>query len=891
MAPIHWMPTATTTACLTATKWSRAVTRTTSRMGATRRPLATMSWRLDLQVGDPQRLANLSVGSLTVGTIRHKGKLGALTPPRTYKFRRGRLYEVTLQHLGSKRSTPDLDWTARVTSIASGVTVVDSGDLLGTHNDETGYNGVSWLVINAPCDFTGKEDVDIRVQDAAVTGDAGTWLANAKECTIGAQTFVNLDNDDEDETFDIDDTDGVANDNELVPLEVKINSSLPDGKVSISGGSTVRFWRDANKTTEFLPSTQLIHPEDFASGLRLWAEGIAPDTATRGTSIQATYVADDDPAITLSDSVALTVLGIESVTWVGRENAVDDGNTLDADPNWPPGMITGAGEPLAAQRVFPDARYVAGTIEPGARQFVDARVTLTAPPAKPVIVYLRSFDVDDPFSAVAPLDNESVDDDNRGTTPARVGELVGVKAATGVADLFLSAQSAGIGFMTTMQPGDNFRVVASADSAFLQQLEHVDSALGADESDKQRIINTHIGAGSVADREIREPAHYASPVLTVWRHLHLEIDSMAPVANNFLAVEVRMFDTDHSDAAIEWQVTGSVTLDDGSPNLDSSPSGNGRFEAGRVEVAGGTHEIDSLDGSGNVRIVRASGLDLCAAPLPFSAANGTGTNTMYGTVTHVEKVSTQFLLHVNITGYSGTEPADWTSWLGSSAASIDGGTGMTIIAADKANGRIVTGILRVPIVLFDDDPDAGTTIPPIETGRMADAFARAYILPVAGVLPGDEMLSFRSNILRSTGLITQGWSFTNEANHDLPRFWLVYLRRAFQGDSAEDVDPDDEGSTWGEADDVATPTTRARGADIYWQPHPETVLWPTPHVRDSTGAMRGYLEVDTVVHEIGHLFGCTHREAGIMGDGRFSLFNSIDFSDESLDRIRSCSSP
>ncbi|MBX3360134.1 MAG: hypothetical protein KF705_01640 [Phycisphaeraceae bacterium] len=309
---------------------------------------------VDLQVGDHSG-SESERWQLNVGSIRHAGKLGTVTPPRTYKFRTGRVYEITLVHRGSKLSPADKDWTAVVSPLSSAATVADPEDLLGVHDSPYGYAGkVAWLAISSACENTGREDVDLRIQDAAVTGDGGAWLDNADECTIGAQTFVNLDNDDADDTFDIDDTDGVASDNELVPLEVKIKGSLPDGKVTISGSSTIRFWSDANKTTEFLPSTQLVHPDDFGSGsFRLWAEGIASDTATRGTSIQATYVANDDPALTLSDSVALTVLGIESVTWQGRENSAIDSDVLDADPNWPSGMITGAGEPLAAQRVFP----------------------------------------------------------------------------------------------------------------------------------------------------------------------------------------------------------------------------------------------------------------------------------------------------------------------------------------------------------------------------------------------------------------------------------------------------------------------------------------------------------------------------------------------------------
>lgn len=844
---------------------------------------------VNLRVGD-HSTSESERWQLNVGPIRHAGKLGTVTPPRTYKFRTGRTYKVTLQHRGSKVSPPDMDWTANVLPLSAAARVADPEDLLGVHNSPSAYAGkVAWLMVNASCANSGREDVDIRIQDAPIIGTGGSWLENADECTIGAQTFVNLDNDDNDSMFDIDDDDGVTGDNELVPLEVNISGNLPNGKVNISGGSTVRFWKDANKTTEFLPSTQLVHPDDFASGFRLWAEGIAPDTATRGTRIQATYVADDDPAITLSDSVALTVLGVESVTWVGRENAVDDSDTLDADPKWPPGMTIAPGVPLHSVRVFPDARYVAGAIEPDPRRFVDARVTLTARPAKPVTVYLRSFDVDDPSAAVAPLDNESVDDDNRGTTPARVGELVGVKAATGVADLFLSDQSASIGFMTTMQPGDNFRVVAGAESAFLQQLEHVDSALGVDTSDKQRIINTHIGAGSAADREIREAAHYASPVLTVWRRLYLEVDVMAPVTGNSVIATVNgLFVTAPTppyDA--EWYI--AENLDDGSPHLDVPGGGRGRFEHGSMTVAG-THNLTDLYGNAPQRIVSGTGgADLCATPLPFVAVNAGGTNTMTGTVTAIQNAGPQFLLSVTVTGYSAGGPADWSGWIGGSAT-IGGGDGMQIVAGDMVSGTLVAATLRVPVELFDDDAPENTVLLRPDTSQLDLAMAEAYIVVKQNELAGDDIVSFSSNA--SAG-VWSDWLFSNAVHQNNPLLWVVYLRQAFQYVPFEaarrygDGDPDDqrvERPVLGATPDLTTWLGSNYGADTYFESHHEAERRGMSPPNLPLGW--GYREEDTVAHEIGHVFGCDHADGGVMGDDDVGLKDSAWYSDISLDIIR-----
>lgn len=102
---------------------------------------------LDLQVGDPSS-SESERWQLTVGSIRHKGKLGAVTPPRTFKFKRGKSYKVTLQHMGSKVSPPDYDWVARIFLNDSGAVIEDETPILGSYRDSTAFRtGVAWLHI------------------------------------------------------------------------------------------------------------------------------------------------------------------------------------------------------------------------------------------------------------------------------------------------------------------------------------------------------------------------------------------------------------------------------------------------------------------------------------------------------------------------------------------------------------------------------------------------------------------------------------------------------------------------------------------------------------------------------------------------------------------------
>ena len=72
-------------------------------------------------------------------------------------------------------------------------------------------------------------------------------------------------------------------------------------------------------------------------------------------------------------------------------------------------------------------------------------------------------------------------------------------------------------FTVTEQPGDNFRVVASCDPSFASQY-HAD-------------INSTTG-GIVDTNDNPIASNYVTEMLTVWRRLHVEVDSMGAVAGN-----------------------------------------------------------------------------------------------------------------------------------------------------------------------------------------------------------------------------------------------------------------------------------------------------------------------------------------------------------------------
>ena len=170
------------------------------------------------------------------------------------------------------------------------------------------------------------------------------------------------------------------------------------------------------------------------------------------------------------------------------------------------------------QRIFPDKLTASDSID---RKRVRIKA-FTASGANKTI-FFRSFDLDDPSSAGSPIDpNDSggpTGNDNRGTpglgTMSAVGATGSSNVVSAVTDINGVAQA---DLSVSIQPGDNFVVAASADQGYLNAVV-VDG------------LNLKEGAsyGSAALPTYRAQI---SPMLTVWRRLNIEVDSMGNVAGN-----------------------------------------------------------------------------------------------------------------------------------------------------------------------------------------------------------------------------------------------------------------------------------------------------------------------------------------------------------------------
>jgi hypothetical protein len=486
-------------------------------------------------------------------------------------------------------------------------------ELVLKSDDPACEDRVKWTVVSA----------DAILHKPPVIDAAQPAIDEAEELRTGGQTFVNLDNDDKDGKYDTGtaDTD-VSGEDEMMKVILRLEpKDLPAGTAKLEapeGASAIKAWKAANKGTEYSPGSALAVPGDFqvagnALVKELWLEGLSPHTAQRATRVKLSYKGGDTEC---QDAAALTILGLDRIEWVGRNNSAAHNDTLDADTNWPGGLGPGA------VRVFPDARVAAaGTVEAAPRDRVSVRATLTVAPVERLNLYFDSFDVDDPTSASAPLDDDASaanDEDNRGTAPARSGAFAG--EAGGIKEQAFTAREATLEFRVTLRAGDNFRVVGNGDRDFLTELENKESNLGADNGDKQRIINKHV-MGTAAQKEIREPAHYASNrVLTVWRFLHVERDSYAApgAAEVFDGAGVGNDDVDPGnlgDADIAWAVReyrrAYVEMVDDLGALDTrdeiafvhnladaaaAATGNGVRDAGSLERFWVVHVVSAYEG-------------------------------------------------------------------------------------------------------------------------------------------------------------------------------------------------------------------------------------------------------------------------------------------------------
>ncbi|MEQ1605345.1 MAG: hypothetical protein ABL999_10810 [Pyrinomonadaceae bacterium] len=240
--------------------------------------------------------------------------------------------------------------------------------------------------------------------------------------------------------------------------------------------------------------------------------------------------------------------GIQGVNFelIATDSPPIDSPDTDSNPNTDEGL-----------RIFPDKNSQNDTVN---RQTIRVKASSSNElPGRPI--YFRAFDLDDPATNPA-IDPDGDGNDNRGTVSGgtSAGKLSGTSATPNPQGI------ATVDFTVTMHPGDNFAIAASTDPALLEGAT-IDG------------INLKTAGGSLIESECDGTSQICrSNMLTIWRRLNIEVDSMGAADGNHVVGTTGIW----RNFVIGPNETESFTVVPSSaPDLEP-----GRFQNGRFVVVG-----------------------------------------------------------------------------------------------------------------------------------------------------------------------------------------------------------------------------------------------------------------------------------------------------------------
>ena len=281
----------------------------------------------------------------------------------------------------------------------------------------------------------------------------------------------------------------------------------------------------------------------------------------------------------------------DGIVRVWYEQIANDDLAIDTNPNTPncAEVDSSAG---CGQRIFSDDKVpLDGTDRRKIR--VKAKYNGVALGLR---IYFRSFDVDDPSANAAPIDpNGSLGDDNNGlvdgTANTKNGKFSIPQPNPQNCALFAGGISCEVNnntgiataeFITTMQPGDNFTVVAGTNETYIKN----NIMLAADGINLKDTNNVQIPVSATTTNTCLGSSVGAcrANMLTVWRRLHLEVDSMGNVG-----IVNRVTGTINGNVTIPGR-GNSLNPGVGTVNINTPPTLElQRFDFGRLVV--GNHSF------------------------------------------------------------------------------------------------------------------------------------------------------------------------------------------------------------------------------------------------------------------------------------------------------------
>jgi hypothetical protein len=574
-------------------------------------------------------------------------------------------------------------------------------------------------------------------------------------------------------------------------------------------------------------------------------------------------VAKDSTPQPVGQPEAFSVVAIQKLEWVQKTSP------LDANPN------AGGGG-----RMFPKQ---AGLVLQNA---VNVRATLM-PPIAGVTVFFRSIDVDDPSANSTPMDDETKGQDNRASTtvpsPINDGKFTASSTNETSATTTVTAgvASAQVEFQVTMQPGDNFRIVATG-------INQNASNPAVDLTNVQAVQNDGTlarvkdAAGNFISSDLTTVAAVkASEVLTVWRKLHVEVDSMGSIPappnaeTNVVKGTLVSIEGDAAAGVAVKVVVATIAphpnLDDGSARLDNSANlGNGRFENGTITIGSGTgaRATGTLRGNGVNYVEKAAANGGITIPCTITKA---GLPTLTGQVWKLDRATQTFSVKV-----SGT-----VSMLYNNGQITVAGVGMTIQSVTGPTVKVMQ-LADIPFELLDDDAATMPHVPDISA--MQVKFADAYILPVidGGGDPSNNKTTvpFKQNItaITASALAAEYENAPGGLESDGSRtdgYWVGYVLTAYQSH------PDPTRGISGRADRDPNVENRLGGATVLTG----SIMF-LEEIEDEDRQVGTHQEPNAVVHEVGHQFQLPDRGIGGGLMGPDFVNPAARFIPEDLDTLR-----
>jgi hypothetical protein len=541
--------------------------------------------------------------------------------------------------------------------------------------------------------------------------------------------------------------------------------------------------------------------------------------------------------------------------------------------------------PGGGLRIFAEAKII-GEL---AKNIIKVMVTIDPVVPEDVQVSLRMVDVDDPDGPPIDKDGDAPETppaDNHGAAFFRPS----VRVPAGQA-------KARVNFIASQNPGDNYRIAASTSGEWLTSVTAHQPSLTGEVWDEQ---GSTLPESTSDDR----PAQL-SKMITVWRTLNLEIDSMEPpptdsehVERNFITGQVtqiqgynfpiRMIVAPNSPPEMDQLRDKSNDCGNEGVNCDLEPFG--RFESGTITLG---------DGAGALALnVHSNGPDYINGVfvIPYQMLSLNDAVLSAGRVLDADLLAGTFTLV--------PQQGSWTAAQNEAIVLTIAGVRWAIMAIDQTHldafGNIVGLVVVSPRVLkfrlVDDDQkspqmDVNQRVLQDSDSPEANAFAAAYIRP--RLIPPSMNVRKHSPFNRNQecapfldGCTSARAEDSIRAARDVAtytNYWVGYALAGFQPGAREDLDPrpddlrpfDDPlneklimGRNFG---------LNARvGAVIYTE-----AIREVPHDRGFLACLE-----TTPPHELGHQFGIDDETdtRGIMAPGCEQIGRY--FAAESVKKIR-----